>query len=113
MAPEFQGKVNEAIAKEDARNRDRRKAAYLESNPVDAVPEAMEIKEVGKGASLRIHSVRKRLTDADGVSHKAFIDGLIEAGVLQDDGPQHIKEVTFTQEKGYNERIIATLTWEE
>jgi len=48
---------------------------------------------------IHIHSVRKRLADADGVSGKAAIDGLIVAGVLADDGPQIVSAVTFTQER--------------
>lgn len=46
-----------------------------------------------------IHSLRRRLADADGISGKAAIDGLIHSGVLRDDSPQFVKSVTFSQEK--------------
>lgn len=50
--------------------------------------------------SIHIHSVRKREVDSDGVSAKAAIDGLVEAGLLQDDSPKWVKEVSYSQEKG-------------
>jgi Holliday junction resolvase RusA-like endonuclease len=55
-------------------------------------------------------SVRKRLTDADGVSAKYAIDALIKAGILIDDSPQYVKEVSFGQEKGKNEKTIIFIT---
>ena len=48
---------------------------------------------------VHIHSKRKRLVDADGISAKAAIDGIVEAGLLADDSPEFINEVTFSQEK--------------
>jgi len=59
--------------------------------------------------SCNIHSVRKRLADVDGVSAKAAIDGLVLAGVLYDDDPSHVKEVTYSQEKGEPEKTIITI----
>lgn len=61
---------------------------------------------------VHIHSRRKRLADADGVSGKAAIDGLVEAKVLKDDSAQYIEEVTFSQEKigpGEEEETIIEL----
>ena len=49
--------------------------------------------------SIHIHSKRKRLTDADSISAKAAIDGLVHAGLLQDDSPKHVQEVSYSQEK--------------
>lgn len=49
--------------------------------------------------SLHIHSRRKRLVDADGISAKAAIDGLVHSGLLQDDSPKYVKEVSYSQEK--------------
>jgi len=48
---------------------------------------------------IRIHSVRKRLCDADGISAKAAIDGIVKAGLLQDDSTKFVKEVRYSQEK--------------
>ena len=59
---------------------------------------------------LHVHSIRKRLADSDGISAKAVIDGLIKAGVLIDDSPKYIKEISFSQEKGKKEKTILTFT---
>jgi len=54
---------------------------------------------------LRVHSYRKRLIDIDNINAKAAIDGLVLTGLLQDDSPQYIKKITYTQEKcGENDR---------
>ena len=55
---------------------------------------------------IHIHSVRKRLTDVDGVSAKAAIDGLVKADVFTDDSPEFVKEVSYSQEKGPEEKTI-------
>ena len=47
----------------------------------------------------RVHSVRKRLTDIDGISVKAVIDGIVLAGVLPDDKAEFIEKIEFTQRK--------------
>ena len=63
---------------------------------------------------LHVHSRRYRLADADGLSAKAVIDGLVHAGVLQDDSPQYVKSVTQTQEKitkKETEETIITIEW--
>lgn len=61
--------------------------------------------------NIRVHSIRKRLTDPDGASCKAVIDSIVKAGILIDDGPQYVKEVRFTQEKakGKEEETIITI----
>jgi hypothetical protein len=46
---------------------------------------------------IRIHSYRKKLADADGVSAKAAIDGLRYRGVLSDDTTAQICEIVFEQ----------------
>ena len=64
--------------------------------------------------SISIHSIRKRLADSDGVSGKAAIDGLVHSGILEDDSPKFVKEVSFSQEKakGREEETIITLTYD-
>jgi hypothetical protein len=47
---------------------------------------------------IHCHSRRKRKCDPDGVSVKAAIDGLVKAGILEDDSGEFIKEVRLTQE---------------
>ena len=49
--------------------------------------------------SIRIHSKRKRLTDSDGACSKYLIDAIVDAGLLRDDSPKEVKEVTHSQEK--------------
>ena len=58
-----------------------------------------EITPFDTPVSIHIHSKRKRLTDADSVSAKAAIDGLVHAGLLQDDSPEFVQEVSYSQEK--------------
>lgn len=59
--------------------------------------------------SIHIHSIRRRLADCDGISGKAAIDGLVHAGILKDDSTKYVKEVTFSQERGKEEKTIITL----
>lgn len=58
---------------------------------------------------IHIHSTRKRLADCDGISGKHAIDGLVLAGILQDDSSKFVKDVTFSQEKAKEEITIITI----
>lgn len=60
--------------------------------------------------NITVHSIRARLADPDGISAKAAIDGLVNAGILLDDSPKFVKQVIFTQEKGAEEKTIITIT---
>ena len=60
--------------------------------------------------SIHIHSVRTRLADSDGVCYKYAIDELVNRGVLVDDSPKYVKQVTFSQSKGDKEETIITIT---
>jgi Holliday junction resolvase RusA-like endonuclease len=51
---------------------------------------------------ITIVSYRSRLCDADGISAKAAIDGLVHAGILQDDSPEFVHEVRYLQVKVKN-----------
>lgn len=61
-----------------------------------------------KRASIHVHSKRTRLADPDGISAKAVIDGLVKAGILTNDSPEFVKEVSYSQEvtKDGEETII-------
>jgi hypothetical protein len=61
--------------------------------------------------NIRVHSIRKRLTDPDGASIKAVLDSIVKAGILIDDGPKYIKKISFSQEKakGREEETIITI----
>ena len=64
-------------------------------------------------SSIHIHSKRKRLTDADGVSAKAAIDGAVHGGLLQDDSPEFVQEVSYSQAKSKDEETIIEIWIEE
>jgi hypothetical protein len=73
-----------------------------------------EIEEVDTPCNVHILSKRKRFADADGVSAKAAIDGIVHGGVLPDDSPKFVYEVSYSQEKckkGEEEETIIEL-WE-
>ncbi len=67
-----------------------------------------------KRCRIRIVSHRHRLCDADGISAKAAIDGLVDAGVLRDDSPAEVEEVSYGQEHiGRKLPEITVITIEE
>lgn len=59
-------------------------------------------------ARVHFHSIRRRLTDADGAFSKYVLDSITDCGVFPDDSPTYIQEVSHTQEKtkGREETII-------
>lgn len=59
---------------------------------------------------VHFHSVRARLADSDGISGKAAIDGIVHAGILSNDSPKEICEVTHSQELGDIEKTIIQIT---
>lgn len=67
-----------------------------------------------KRCRIHVHSRTKRLADADGRSVKATIDGLTVGGILPDDSPRFVSQVSHTQEavKGSEETII-DIYWEQ
>jgi hypothetical protein len=67
--------------------------------------------ELDKRASIRVYSKRNRLTDPDGISAKAVIDGLVIAGVFPDDNSKFIKEVSYCQEISAIEETVIDITW--
>jgi len=58
---------------------------------------------------IHIHSIRNRLVDPDGISAKAAIDGIVKAGILEDDSAKFVKEVSYSQEKGKEEKTIISI----
>ena len=88
----------------------------MESNSRNAPVEAK--KDAGRDtpARITITSRRKRQCDVDGISAKAIIDGLVHCGILQDDGPQFVKEIRYKQEKVSSEAdevTVVEIEWEE
>lgn len=56
--------------------------------------------------NIRVHSIRKRLADPDGISCKACLDGITKAGILRDDNAKIVQEISYSQEVGEDETII-------
>jgi len=94
----------------DKNNRIPGTATNVEQNPVDETQTQDEAKEAHPPVSIHIHSVRKRLTDSDGLCAKWLIDELVLSGLLVDDSPTYVESVTFSQEKGQPEETIITLS---
>ena len=63
-----------------------------------AKKEAPRLDSQGRVA-LRFVGYRHRLCDADGQSGKAVLDAIVREGFLQDDGPNSVERVEFTQTK--------------
>lgn len=59
--------------------------------------------------NITVHSVRRKRIDISNTSAKAEIDGLVRAGIFEDDGPNQIASIKFTQEKGNKEMTI--ISW--
>ena len=62
--------------------------------------------KLDKRVCIHIHSRGRRLTDPDGISAKAAIDGLAKGGIFVDDSAKYIKEVSFSQEKSETEETV-------
>jgi len=91
-------------------------SANLEQNISNASLAEEKAKRHDSRISIHVHSVRKRLTDPDGASAKAVIDGLVIKGLLFDDSAKFIEKVTYSQrktKKEENEVTFVTLTTEE
>ena len=63
----------------------------------------------GKRVRIVLLSRRNRLCDADGISAKAAIDGLVHCGVLENDSPEFVESVSYSQEKSDIEETIITI----
>ncbi len=88
------------------------KTSYVESTTGHEQMGKSQSDQVVKKCSIHIHSKRKRLADPSGISHKAVIDGLRDAGVFPDDSSKFIKEVTESQELAKEDETIITVVWE-
>ena len=85
----------------------------MESDIVHELASSLQDEHFDVPVSVHICSYRSRQVDADAVSAKAIIDGLVNCGLLQDDSPKHIAAVTFSQVKVKNEseeKTVVTIT---
>ena len=78
----------------------------LEQNPGNAAFPADSAPQVDSPVRIRVISYRKLKHDPDGISAKAVIDGLVQAGILADDSTEQVKEVTFESRKSKIERTV-------
>ena len=62
---------------------------------------------------IHVHSRTNQLSDPDGRSVKALIDGIVEAGILRSDDAECVSEVSQSQEKVKGEeQTIVDIIWE-
>ena len=85
----------------------------MESDFTDVIMGEKIITPYNSSVSIHVHSKRQRLCDADGISAKAVIDGLVSAGILQDDSPNYVNAVSYSQEKSQIEETIITIWMEQ
>ena len=84
-------------------------ASNVEQVACDEPIQASRIATFDTRVDIRIVSYRTRLADADGISAKAAIDGLVHAGVISDDSPKEVREVSYTQIKVTNKEDEKTV----
>jgi Holliday junction resolvase RusA-like endonuclease len=85
-----------------SKNRAAGKVANLERIAGDESFQACKGKAFNTPVRITVISYRSRLADADGVSAKAAIDGLVHSGILKDDSPKEVVEVRHVQHKVKN-----------
>jgi hypothetical protein len=73
--------------------------ANMESTTGHAPLEKKKGSRFDSPVRITVISHRSRLCDADGISAKAAIDGLVHCGILADDSPKFVKEVRYQQVK--------------
>lgn len=94
----------------ETRNRNPRAATYLEPTAFDGPLEAEEGPRFTSPVDIHVHSIRRRLADPDGISAKAVIDSLVRERILEDDSPKYVRQVTYSQEKGVEDKTIITIS---
>lgn len=102
------------LENEKDRNNTPVPSSNLESDSCNALLGAQEVKRLDTRVSINIHSRRYRLTDPDGISAKAVLDGMVKTGILADDTAKQIKQITFSQEqisKSKEEETIVTISY--
>ena len=75
------------------------RSANMEQNTGHGYMEKKKIKRLDSPVNIFVLSRRHRLTDPDGISIKAVLDGIVLAGILPDDTAKEIKGIFFRQEK--------------
>ena len=73
--------------------------AYMEPDSSNEPVAKKGSKGLDSRCCIDVVSYRHRLADADGISAKALIDGLIHSQILPNDSPEYVQEVRFSQVK--------------
>lgn len=71
----------------------------MEQDTGNGYMEKKKIKRLDSPINIFLLSKRHRLTDPDGISIKAVLDGIVLAGILSNDTAKEIKGIFFSQEK--------------
>ena len=100
LSPAAQAQVRDQLAIQ---------ATKLEYRPLPAPEEQNAVEALASPVRIHLHQKRKRLVDIDNVYAKAVIDGIRSSGLIADDSPAHVKEVTYSQEKSVEESTIITV----
>jgi len=90
-------------------NRDTASDANVESNAGNAVDHQEAATAFTSQVRVTFHHTRNRLADIDGLSGKAVLDGIVEAGILATDSPKQVTEVRHRQEKGGVEKTTVVI----
>jgi len=93
----------------ETRNRIANQLAKLERRARYESLERQGYKRPDAPVTISVHTIRPKRRDIDNTSIKAALDGIVSCGILEDDGPNQIKEIRFTQEKGETEKTIITI----
>jgi len=97
------------MVKANAKNKAAIPTSHMESTTGNEPLAKKKVKGLDSPCRINLHSRRYRLTDADGCSGKAAIDGIVHAGILPDDSAKYVEKVTFTQEKIKKPEIEETI----
>ena len=98
---------------ETANNHNPSASTNMESDFSNALSHPFKDEQFTAPVSIRICSYRTRQVDTDGISAKAIIDGLVACGLLADDSPKYVAEVSYTQQKVKNaseEKTVVIIT---
>lgn len=95
---------------ETTRNNPASSDADLEPHSRNAPDGANQAPAFTSQVRITFHHARARLADIDGLSGKAAIDGLVEAGILADDTAKQVAEVNHCQTKSKSEETKIVIT---
>lgn len=98
---------------ENADDRHTDTDAHHQPDDGNARAQVEQLQAFNSPVHISVTHYRARLCDPDNLNAKGVIDGLVEAGILQDDSAAHVKAITHDQikVKGYSdEKTRITLT---